>query len=60
MWVRMQRCVGGYSHASADAIAKKTVNQKLDFDYGVTFLSGGILFFILIHSLHLPITTVFC
>jgi hypothetical protein len=32
---------GGYWYVGTDMIAKKIVNQKLDFDYRSTFLSGG-------------------
>jgi hypothetical protein len=31
----------GYSHAGVDVIAKKTMNQKFDFDCKVTFQRGG-------------------
>jgi hypothetical protein len=41
-------------------IAKKTVNQKFDFDYVLTFLRGEKEHFIFFHSLHMPITTVLC
>jgi hypothetical protein len=33
------RC-GEYSHVGTDVIAKKTVNQKFDFDCVLTFLRG--------------------
>jgi hypothetical protein len=49
-----------YSHAGADVIAKKIVNQKFDFDCVLTFLRGKKEHFIFIHSLHMPITTVLC
>jgi hypothetical protein len=51
---------GGYSHAGMDVIAKKSVNQKFDFDCVLTFLRGKKEHFIFIHSLHMPITTVLC
>jgi hypothetical protein len=38
-------------------IAKKTVNQKFDFDYVLIFLRGEKEHFIFIHLLHMPITT---
>jgi hypothetical protein len=43
-----------------DVIAKKTVNQKFDFDCVLTFLRGKKEHFIFIHSLYMPITTVLC
>jgi hypothetical protein len=36
-----RECYGRYSHAGADVIAKKIVNQKFDFDCVLTFLRGG-------------------
>jgi hypothetical protein len=54
------RCYDGYSQAGADGIAKKTINQKFDFDCVLTFLRGKKEHFIFIHSLHMPITTVLC
>jgi hypothetical protein len=32
---------GEHSHAGADVIVNKTMNQKFDFDCGVTFQKGG-------------------
>jgi hypothetical protein len=53
-------CYGGYSQVGMDVIAKKTVNQKFDFDCMLTFLRGKKEHFIFIHSLHMPITTFLC
>jgi hypothetical protein len=36
----------GYSYAGADVIAKKIVNQKFDFDCGVTFQGRENFFFL--------------
>jgi hypothetical protein len=52
--------LGRYWYVGADVIAKKSVNQKFDFDCVLTFLKRKKEHFIFIHSLHMPITTFLC
>ena len=52
--------LGRYWYVGMDVIVKKIVNQKFDFDCVLIFLRGEKKHFILIHLLHMPITTIHC